>query len=119
GVARLAILVFPFAWVASHLGRSGPRAPQEVSASQAAMADRIGWAVRAASRVSPWKSNCLPQAMTARWLLRRRGIPCTLYLGVRRGLLASMKAHAWLKCGSVCLTGGDERAGFAVVAVFS
>jgi hypothetical protein len=29
-----------------------------------------------------------------------------------------MKAHAWLRCGKLIVTGGESKAGFTVTAVF-
>src|SRR5437016_10365838 len=50
----------------------------------------------------PWTSSCLVRAMAARHLLHRRGLPCTLYLGVNRDQ-PPLRAHAWLRSGVVCV----------------
>ena len=42
-----------------------------------------------------WRSMCLEQALAGRWMLRRRGIPSTMYVGMaKRG--GNFIAHAWL-----------------------
>ena len=46
-------------------------------------ADRIGWAVGSAARFLP-DATCLPQALAAEAILRRRGHPARLRLGVSR-----------------------------------
>ena len=50
------------------------------------------------ARVLPWTSNCLTEALAARFLLRRRGVASVMHFGVKRrdGRLV---AHAWLEAG--------------------
>ena len=49
-------------------------------------------------------------------MLRRRGIPSTLYLGMTRDPVA---AHAWLRVGDTNVTGGRDVERYAVVASFA
>jgi Transglutaminase-like superfamily len=81
----------------------------------------IGRAVNSASNYTPWESVCLPQAVAAQWMLKRRHISATLYLGVAKNetLPQKLAAHAWLRCGRVILTGSSGHRQFAVVATFS
>jgi hypothetical protein len=64
----------------------------------------FGWAVRAVSRRTPWTSTCLMQALAGATMLRRRGVPCTVHLGVASAG-AGYDAHAWLSVGDHVLTG--------------
>jgi hypothetical protein len=59
-------------------------------------ARRIGDAVNAAARHGLVTTTCLPRSFLLAWLLQRRGIDCTLKIGVKvtTGLLA---AHAWVE----------------------
>ena len=50
-------------------------------------------------------------------MLRRRGLPGTLHLGVAKEG-NRMEAHAWLRCGDQIVTGGHELERFGVVARF-
>ena len=81
----------------------------------------IGQAIRSAANYTPWESVCLPQAMAAQWMLKRRHIAGTLYLGVAKDETKPEKlaAHAWLRSGDVLLTGGAGHRQFTVVATFS
>jgi hypothetical protein len=79
---------------------------------------RIARAIERASRVTPWVSNCLPQAITAKQMLQKRGLRSTLYLGLARASAEKVNAHAWLRCGQFFVTGGNGR-GFTVVAAFA
>ena len=48
------------------------------------------------------------------------GIPTTLYLGVARDpATTSVQAHAWVRCGSYYVTGGEDRERYAVVSTFA
>ena len=81
GIARLAIKTVTFERLARTLGESRVETSSEAPIPHVLEARRVGRAVRSASRYTPWKSNCFPQAITAKYLLRGRGISSTLYLG--------------------------------------
>jgi hypothetical protein len=64
----------------------------------AAVPGKIGWAVQAVSRRLPGKNACLVQALTAQAMLRRRGYPSDLRIGVAgRDPDGAIKAHAWVE----------------------
>jgi hypothetical protein len=67
------------------------------------------------------QSVCLPQAVATQWMLKRRRIAGTLYLGVAKDETQPEKlaAHAWLRCGTFILTGAAGHRQFTVVATFS
>ena len=68
--------------------------------------DRIGWAVGSAARFVPG-ATCLPQALAAEAILRRRGHPADLRLGVKR-IDSGVEAHAWVESyGRVIVGDGD------------
>jgi hypothetical protein len=119
GICRLAINTLPFRRIAKFLGQHMLETPEEVSDECLDESRRITWAVKKASRFTLWKSNCLPQAMTAQHLLRRKGIGSTLYLGALLDEAKAMKAHAWLRCGPRIVTGREGHRQFGVVAKFA
>jgi hypothetical protein len=118
GLARLAINTVKFETLVSRLGVSGFETPAEVPLAHLNEARRIAWAVRSASRYTPWKSNCFPQAIAAKFLLRQRGIRSTLYLGAAFKARTELEAHAWLRCGSLYVTGGPGHNHFGTVGIF-
>lgn len=67
----------------------------------------IGAAVRRASRWAPG-ATCLPQALTAAVLLRRRGLPAQVELGVAMDSRGSLQAHAWTTSDSTVVVGGAQ-----------
>jgi hypothetical protein len=58
-------------------------------------AERIAAMVERGARITFWRSMCLEKALAGRWMLRRRGIESTMYVGMaRQG--QTFVAHAWL-----------------------
>ena len=52
-------------------------------------------------------------------MLRRRGVPGTLYLGMTKNPKGELEAHAWLRSGSAVLTGGGSSNQYTVLAAFA
>jgi hypothetical protein len=121
GIARLAVLTLLFKWLAVSLGKHRQESDGPVSPSALHLARKVGQAVESAANYTPWKSVCLPQAVAAQWMLKRRRIAGTLYLGLARDESKPGKfaAHAWLRCGNIILTGRDGHRQFTVVGTFS
>ncbi|MBW7886440.1 MAG: lasso peptide biosynthesis B2 protein [Caldilineaceae bacterium] len=119
GVTRLAINTMPFPRLARYFGSRMVETPEDAPVEHLRQARRVAWAIRRASPYTPWNSNCFPQALTAKILLRRRRIPSTLYLGsaIKKDEQI-LESHAWLRCGSLYVTGGNGRQHFAVLAAF-
>ena len=122
GLARAAVLIFPFRWVASALGPrvTGPVPVREPLLELPPPAARA--VAKAIARVrphTPWNSNCLAQAVAGYAMLRRRHIRSTLCFGVMRNSKGELEAHAWLRSGGAVLTGGGGLSRYAVVAAFA
>jgi hypothetical protein len=116
-VAGLLLRLLRFSRLAPKLGRHMAESPASQDRAVTAAALRVRWAVDVAARRLPWKPVCLPQAISAQWMLRRRGIASTLYLGVDPS--AGYYAHAWVRAGPVIVTGGPRQDHFAVVSSFA
>jgi hypothetical protein len=124
GVARLAIFVIPFRWTTrlfalTALKEAADADPKPGEAPQTVR--RIGRVVRAAAARTPWQSACLAQALAGSAMLRRRSIAATLAMGVAKSPSESggFKAHAWLTCQSVILTGSEGHEKYNVIARFA
>jgi hypothetical protein len=113
GLARIAVLRLPFRLIEPRLGQRMAESSQEIAGGEPA--GRIGWAIRAAARRTPWRSRCLEQAIAGKIMLRRRRIPSTMYLGVA----VPFEAHAWLRVGTVNVIGGGDLERYAVLATFA
>jgi hypothetical protein len=121
GVARFLVLAIPFRWLSLSLGRRMNESGTRMNISDLSIARMIGQAVRSAANNTPWESFCLPRAVAAQWMLKRRRIAASLYLGVSKNEAGpeNLAAHAWLRCGDIIITGAEGHRRFTVVAVFA
>ena len=124
-LARLGLIFVPFPKLARRLGvfvpPSDPRvlsARAEAPREQAVLAREIGWAVTRSARYVPFKAVCLPQAMAAQAMLRRRGVASVMHFGAARGEDKPLDAHAWLDAAGVEVTGYPVGSKFAEIACF-
>jgi hypothetical protein len=118
-LAQVAVHVLPFRWLTGGLGQPRAESPAVLPPEVMPTVHEVGWAIGAIVRRLPKAPKCLVQAVAAQWMLRRRGIAGTLYLGVARNPARSLSAHAWVRCGEFFVTGGRERQSFTVVAQFA
>jgi len=123
--ARLALVFIPFPRLARHLGTFVPptdaraaQAATEAAPDQVKLAEDIGWAVTRAARYVPFKAVCLPQAMAARVMLKRRGVQSVMHFGAAKGKEKPLDAHAWLDAAGVEVTGYPVAENFAEIACF-
>lgn len=129
GLARAAILVLPFRVYAPLLGRRRAAStddrdrrdepPLDPRTHERALA--IKQAIRAAARLTPWQSVCLPQALVAAALMRGLRIGFTAHLGLARGDEGAgpMQAHAWTAAGGTIVTGAGQLGRYTRVASFA
>src|SRR5258708_39371971 len=82
--------------------------------------DEIRWVSWAVENLGarPWMDAlCLPRALAAHAMLRRRGIVSRLCLGVARDR-GTLSAHAWVEIGNDKIVGGAGADGFTRLATF-
>jgi hypothetical protein len=122
--ARLALIFIPFPRLARRIGTFVPPADARAATSQGApaadqarLAKDIGWAVTRAARYVPFDAVCLPQAMAARVMLKRRGVKSVMHFGAAKGE-HKLDAHAWLDAAGVEVTGYPVAKNFAEIACF-
>lgn len=103
----------------SYCGKIGT---ERFETAEERISDHVLWetkyAVSSVCQRTPWESKCLVQALTAKKILNRRGFPCTLYMGVMPDKEKGMVAHAWLRCGTSYITGGNGGRLYAVTAIY-
>src|SRR5262249_23470259 len=73
--------------------------------SQQTGSPRIGRLIERVARITWWRSMCLEKALACKWMLRRRGIPSTMYVGMAKQN-EGFAAHAWLVAEGQTVTGG-------------
>jgi len=124
-VSRVLLKTVAFPKLARHWGDfvppTDPRAASglvRLADDQAAMAGKVGDAVRRAARNVPFGAVCLPQAMAARRMLARRSIPSVMHFGAAKGQEKPIDAHAWLDAAGVKVTGYPVANGFVEMGCF-
>jgi Transglutaminase-like superfamily len=71
-------------------------------------ADRIAWAIAAASPFVSGGSNCLLRAIAAGIMLRQYGFESALQIGVAKSPNGTLTAHAWLESAGKVVIGDFE-----------
>jgi hypothetical protein len=94
---------------------------RQINEEQQREAQQVGWAITVLARYVPWDAKCLARALAGKWMLQKRGIPSSLYLGVEQvqGVEKQLGAHAWLRCNNMFVTGESEHKRFKVLATFT
>jgi len=100
-LVRLGLWILPFKTV----GRLTAGTTAWLGSNPAGTAQRVSRAIPSSARLVPGAS-CLTQALAAEVLMRRRGHPCSLRLGVARNAAGDLRAHAWLESNGVSVVGG-------------
>ena len=119
GAARLVSARLPMDVTSKVLGSSGAESPKMLSADQVEAARRVGASIQAALYLTPFEAECLPQAIAGKLMLARRGIPATVYLGVRKMYDGALDSHAWLRVGEEVVTGRHLPGTYATVCTFA
>ncbi len=115
-LARLAVLILSFKRVATWLGRYNLETPVlPLQNPQQALV--VAWAVQNSAKSVPWRSECLEQALAAKWMLRKQRISSTLYFGTFYNGYA-LEAHAWVRCGDLIVTGDRGHGQFTTTAMY-
>jgi len=118
GIYSLLVKIIPFRHLSRLIGKYRNESPFDSETTQYAILRRISWAIETVSRHTPWKCECLVQAMIVQSMLKKRKIHYTIYLGVLKDN-GSLMAHAWTRSGRMYITGYREKKGFVEVARFS
>ena len=92
---------------------SPAREPQVEAAASVAQRERIARWVDAAYRRSPFPPTCLTRSLVLYRILRARGIPCQLHIGLRKEK-AELEGHAWIESGKAA----SEADSFEVILSF-
>jgi hypothetical protein len=114
GWSRLLIVLFHFRKVAAYLEKKEKKSVKRKNDFDLMNLSQLMIKV---SRHTFWKSNCLTQALAAKFMLNRRGIESVVCFGVLREEDA-FKAHAWIKSGELIVTGEKGMERFNVIKTF-
>lgn len=113
--AKGAINRMPFKRILSMITDSSQATSTEVCIAHQRRALWICQQVDKAAENVFWHSKCYDRALAAALLLRALRIPYTIYFGIRKGEAGAIEAHAWLRCGSLIVTGYDDWEAFTAL----
>jgi hypothetical protein len=117
--ARVLVKFTPRRRLVARMGGSRittPEAPASTKSLHSNVGSRVGASVERVARFTWWRSMCLEKALAGKWMLRRRGIASTMYVGMaRKG--SEFIAHAWLVAEGQTLTGAGSIS-YAPLAAF-
>lgn len=119
GLVRLLLLKMPFKKLQPYLGKVNEESSEDKTNQEYEVAKQVSQIVDLVSHHTLWESKCLVQAIVAQYLLKKKHISTTLYLGVCRDKSGELKAHAWLRCGQMIVTGERYKKGYKEVSKFS
>jgi hypothetical protein len=114
--ARLAARCCPSRRIAAWASRAPHRAPPDAAARERLDAD-VAWAVEAVAARLPG-TVCLPRALAAQAMLRRRGVATTLYFGALRVPAGALGGHVWLQDGARGIVGHQAARDCHVLAAY-
>jgi hypothetical protein len=77
----------------------------------------IGAMLERAAHLACWRAMCLEKALAGKWMLSRRGVASTMYVGMARSGTQFI-AHAWLVGDDLTITGAVGTT-FATLALFT
>ena len=102
-VAQLLVLTTPFRRIARWL--ESDRGTHDCDEN---FFIRLGSALGTAGRGLPWRIVCLPEAIAAKAMLRRRGYRSALHIGASVDSNGKLVAHAWVVTGGKAVVGGSD-----------
>ncbi len=122
GIARACILLLPLNRLSIYFGTLNRNiiSSTVISKKKRYYAVHLQRSIQLAARYTPWSSNCLTQAMVAKFWCNRLRIPYILYIGFAKDAEkpSGFAAHAWLTAGPITITGGDSFSTFRVISSY-
>jgi hypothetical protein len=122
GIARAAVKTLPFSYIKPYFGlfHKTTIVSQVVSSKELRYAIQIGKSIRLAARYTPWNSNCLTQAMVAKFWCSLFKIPYVFYIGFAKSQQSpsGFTGHAWITAGPVAITGGHGFKNYRVISAY-
>lgn len=116
---RFTLAFLPFSKVLAWKGTVNLESADHPHPESLAFRRSLQQAIRLCAAYAPWKTECYTRALTGRILLRKRGLPGTIYIGFRKGEEGRYEGHAWLRSYDGIITGGEEVDRFTMHACYS
>jgi hypothetical protein len=117
--AFILVRIIPLRWFSSLLGELNYEINVELNEEQKLVIQQFQKNIRRWKRRLPWKVKCFEEAIAGKKVLNKFGIKTSLFLGVAKGSEKNLTAHAWLKSGSIFVTGEKGYKKYSIVGTYS
>jgi len=128
-VFRFFIVCLPYSWWSALCGTPYAETLRGDVYAKRLPIGRSKRAVEFVGALVPWKSLCLDKALAVAHMLKRRGIPSTLYIGMAKtddmelsdpsSKAPTWKSHAWLRSGDRFVIGYTPTQPYHTVKTFA
>jgi hypothetical protein len=116
---RIALFVLPFRRVIGWQGVPGLESPDAADPGSRPYREALHRALLLTARNAPGLATCYTLCLAGKWLLRRRGLPSTLYIGFRKCEQGRYEGHAWLRSYEAWISGGGSRSLYDVHSYYT
>jgi Transglutaminase-like superfamily len=114
-LARLARKLLSFQQLTRLFERPAKR-PEVEGAGREQLRKEVQWAIDEACWFLPSALTCIPRALAAQMMLRRRQISATLYYGAATLPERGLTAHVWLQDGAEGIVGHQTARDYHILA---
>jgi hypothetical protein len=119
GLVKLTLLFLPFNRVLKWQGSINVESPCFSDEISADFRKSLQSAIRLCSKYTIWKTECYAQALTAKIILNKKGIPGTVYIGFKKSVNGAYMGHAWVRSFDRFICGYEEKNSYTVHSFYS
>jgi len=118
-IVKFTLVFLPFRKVMNWQGKINMESPDRRDDASLEFRKSLQSAMRLCDRYTFWKTECYTQALTAKIILNKKGIPGTVYIGFNKTEKGEYKGHAWLRSYDRVITGDTEKNSYTVHSFYS
>lgn len=118
-VVKFTLVFLSFRKVLNWQGKINMESPDRPDEASLEFRKCLQSAMRLCDKYTFWKTECYTQALTAKILLNKKGIPGTVYIGFNKTEKGEYKGHAWLRSYDRVITGETEENSYTVHSFYS
>jgi hypothetical protein len=118
-IVKFTLVFLPFRKVLNWQGKINMESPDRRDDTSLEFRKSLQSAMRLCDKYTFWKTECYTQALTAKILLNKKGIPGTVYIGFNKTEEGEYKGHAWLRSYDRVITGETEKNSYIVHSFYS
>ena len=118
-IVKFTLVFLPFRKVMNWQGKINMESPDRRDDASIEFRKSLQSAMNLCDKYTFWKTECYTQALTAKIILNKKGIPGTVYIGFTKNEKGEYKGHAWLRSYDRVITGDSEKNMYTVHSFYS